>query len=330
MTSHTYDFAPRDLARVLGWPLVPVAVFALLMHAGVSLHLLPLPRPTFDVDRTILVHQLEACRATNDADVLLVGDSSCLMDVDARQLGAQLNRPVLNLGTLSYLDPNAWATLVREYVAANPGRLRAVVLLAHPEALRRTGAEVWHLDFMDRQLNGEDFVPMNGPLDWASDALGLEIFRGRVYSRILASALPGAYGRFYGFSDGLERYLIAHDGSAVDPDARPLSGNAEYRLSAQLEAPSRNFRAAVPPGARLLAGLTPAPAKFAGTRYPETRDALLGQWNQWLQADATLKDLPATMPDERFARTTHLNETGARAFTDALAQCLRRPLATER
>src|ERR1041385_2187046 len=78
------------------------------------------------------------------------------MDVSAKQLSARLGRPVLNLGTLSYLDPAAYAQLLREYAATNPGRLRAVVLLMRPEALRRGRSEPYHLSVLTNFLAGRD------------------------------------------------------------------------------------------------------------------------------------------------------------------------------
>ena len=327
MTSHRYEFKARDLLQLLGPPLVPVALFAVLLHAGAALRLLPPPHPALDVDRTVLTHQVEASRQTHDAEILFLGDSSCLMDVDARQLGQLLGRRVLNLGTLSFLDLNAHAALLRQYLAANPNRVRSVVVLLHPAALRRVGPEAWHVNFLDALLNQEDFHWGTGLHARLADALALDLFRSRIGGRLVPSPLPGNYGRFYGFSDDLERYLTAHDGSAVDPDVPAFSGSPEYRLAAQLEGPSRNFRALVPAGVTLLAGLTPVPTHFAGTRHAATRDTLLRQWSQWLDADGTLTQLPATLPDDLFARTTHLNEAGAHRYTEALAQCLRGQLA---
>src|SRR5688572_13413646 len=86
MRSHSYDFGPRDLLWLLGPPLIVVSVFAALMHLGAALRVLPKPRPTLDVDRTILIHKAEASKSRSDAQVILIGDSSCLMDVAARQL----------------------------------------------------------------------------------------------------------------------------------------------------------------------------------------------------------------------------------------------------
>ncbi len=103
---------------------------------------------------------------------------------------------------------------------------------------------------------------------------------------------------------------------------QPDNATFHYRLAASLEPASRNLRAAMPPGVKLLAAITPAPAGFVGPRYAETRRQMLRQWSQWLEADAALEDLPATLPDELFAKTTHLTEAGARVFTDALAHAL--------
>ena len=49
---------------------------------------------------------------------------------------------------------------------------------------------------------------------------------------------------------------------------------------------------------------------------------MLREWSQWLQADGILEQLPATLPERLFATTTHLNESGARFYTDLLAESL--------
>ena len=81
MRSHNCNFQWRDLVRLALPSLVPLAVFAALMHGAAALGLLPAPRPALDTDRTILIHQVEASRARQEAEVVLIGDSSCLMDV---------------------------------------------------------------------------------------------------------------------------------------------------------------------------------------------------------------------------------------------------------
>src|SRR6266567_7671003 len=145
MKSHTGEFTIKDLFQFVGGPLAALVIFAGLMHGAAALKWLPAPRPTLDTERTILLHQAQVSRTPHDAEILLIGDSSCLMDVSARQLGEQLGRPVLNLGTFSFLDLEAQGLFLRQYAQANAGRLRAVVLLMHPEALRRVGSEGFYL-----------------------------------------------------------------------------------------------------------------------------------------------------------------------------------------
>ena len=319
MKSHTCEFEWKDLLRFAGRPLIPVALFALLMHGGALLHLLPPPRPTLDTDRTIIIHQAQTSRTPANAEVLLLGDSSCLMDVSAKELSIRLGQPVLNLGTLSYLDPSAHARLLREFAAANPGRLRTVILLMHPEALRRAGSEPYQLNVLTNYLDARDHFRTESTAGQISCLLGVDTFAGRVLSRVRPAPLGGAYGRQYGFSDDLERLMAANRGSAVEPDSVPLSGSAEYRLSPGLKTAAKEFRAAVPPGAKLVVGLTPVPAKFAGAAFPAQHRQLLQLWADWLGADALLDGLPATLPDEQFARTTHLKPSAVPSYTETLA-----------
>ena len=100
-------------------------------------------------------------------------------------------------------------------------------------------------------------------------------------------------------------------------------GNAEYRLAAKLEADSVTFSSALPPGVQLLVGITPVPKSFALPNYAQRQRQMLAEWARWLKADAALVELPATMADENFASTTHLNEAGARIYTELLARALK-------
>jgi hypothetical protein len=321
MKSHACEFDAKELLRLVLPPLLPVAVFAAAMHLGARAGLLPAPRPALDVDRTILVHQAEASRKKQDAEVLLIGDSSCLMDVTTPMLAERLRRPALNLGTLSYLGLEDYARLLREFAAANPGRPKAVVLLMHPEALRRVGPEPHQTRILRRFLAGEDdhFTP--GAWGRASGALGLEVFRGRVWAR-LPAPLGTNYGPAYGFTRDLDRFLGKNGGSLFDPGRASFRGSAEYRLSPTLEPASRAFRAAVPPGVKLFVGITPAPERFAGPAHIRRHELMLRQWGLWLGADDLLIELPATMPEEHFASVAHLNAAGARAYTAKLAVAL--------
>lgn len=324
MKSHGYAFSPADLFRVLGGPILLAGFVVAALHSSARLGLLPAPRPALDVDRTILVHQAEAARARHDAPIVLVGDSSCLMDVSARELGKELGVPVLNLGTLSFLDLTQYAALVRQHAASNPDRLRAVVLLMNPEALRRAGAEDYYVGVLNSFWAGQDFCRTATVDDRLACWLGLEIFRGRLLSRALPIPLGGPFGRRYGFNRDLERVMNRENGSVVDPVFEKPRTAAEYRIAPTLKLGSQQFRAAVPAGAKLLVGITPIPDRSAGTNYTALNRAMLSQWAGWLEADAVLEALPVTLPAERFARPTHLNEAAVPGYTKELAASLRK------
>lgn len=321
MKSHTCDFSLRALLPLVLGPLLPLVVFAVAMQVGARTQLLPTPRPTLDTEQTILIHQAEAARSPQDAEVILLGDSSCLMNVSARQLGDALGRPALNLGTFSFLDVNSHAAMLREYSRTNPGRLRAVVLLMHAETLRRLGAEEFYTDALVHFWSGKDHTSSAAWHGQLNKMLGVDIFKGRLLARTLPLPLGGAYGRHYGFTADLERHLSVHRGSAIDPDPQPLTGSPEYRLAKTIEKASKNFRSAVPDGVKLFVGITPAPERFAGAKYPALRDAMLTQWSGWIEGVA-LTVLPATMPDANFVRTTHLTEPAISNYTAALSAAL--------
>lgn len=322
MKSHEYHYRPADLLRLVIGPIIPVAVFVAAMQFAPRLNLLPSPRPTLDTDQTILVHQAEASRKSQNAQILLVGDSSCLMDVNARELGQHLGLPSLNLGLLSYLGLEYYAEVLRGYVAANPNRLRIVVLLMHPEALRRVESEEYYGRLLTSYWKGEDACRTSTIEERLACWFGVETFRSRILSRALPSPLEGAFGRKYGFSDDLEAFMRRENGSVIDPVNERPRGLSEYRLSSTLKPVSQQFKMSFPPGVKLLVGITPVPETTAGQNYSELHASMLREWGEWLQADGLLQTLPATLPETRFARPTHLNESAVQIYTRDLATAL--------
>lgn len=324
MKSHSCEFKPSALLPLLGLTLLPVALFAIVMRAAAGLGLLSAPRPALDAERTVIVHQAEAARTPQRAEVVLIGDSSCMMNLSARQLGEALQTDVLNLATFSYLDLHAHATILREFTRANPGRPRTVVLLLHPETLRRSGADAYYAGVLSSFIAGREPVPGEAFDGHARHWLGVEVFRGRLLSRTLPIPLRGAFARRYGFTTDLDAALTRERGCLIDPDEpQPLTSRPEYRLAPTLEKASRTFRAALPADARLFVGITPIPEKLSDRNHPQWRDASLVQWSQWLAPSVALTNLPAVLPDDLFTRSTHLRESAVPGYTDTLARALK-------
>ncbi len=324
MKSHAYEFSLAHGLRLLLGPVLVVAVFALAMKAGVVTGLLPRPRPWHDADRTILHHQAAASRESRPVNIVLIGDSSCLMDVSIPQLNRELpGATALNLGTLSFLSLDAYADLLRPFAQTNRATLHTIVLLLHPDALRRAGESEYHRAVLTSLLAEADFCPPNEPEFLCR--LGIEAFRSRVLAHLVPQPLTGTLARHYGFSGNLWAFMAANGGSAVDPGRYEPDADSvreELRLAPVWQTRCASFRDAIPEGVRLVVGITPMPEDRAQPSFLEQRSRVLAQLGRWLRADALLDELPAILPVDSFASPTHLNESTRRNYTSQLARAL--------
>ncbi len=319
---------PREAARILAPPLAGLLVIAALLHLVDRLDR-PRPLPVTDADRTILHHQLRAAPRAGGADVLLVGDSSCLMDVIASDLGRATGRPVRNLGTFSYLGLPEFGDLAARALAARPPGAEppTVVLLLHPRFLRLGTGDDAFVGMYHALASGRS---PREPAGWRGTLArhgGAVTFRDRVETRLRPFPLRGAFGRHYGFHRGLGAHLEREDGSLLDPHADaidPAGPPDAIPVAPRLEAAARVFRDRVPRPVRLLVGITPVPGAGADADAGPDAGEALGILRAWLDADAVLGNLPAAMPADQFATATHLNDTGRRAYTALLAAALAR------
>lgn len=320
MKSHTFEFNSRDLVAVLAPTFLALGLMAGFIHGAHFLGWLPDPHPILDMDRTILAHQAEASRSHPETQVVLLGDSSCLMDVSARELSVQLENEVLNLGTLSYLDLDAFARILREQVQHDPGNLRTTVLLVHPEFLRRSEPIAHHVRLLEACYSGRDPAP-SGWKETIRWLVGITPLEERILTRLAGIPLPDEFRRKYGFTRDLWAFMDENRGSAIDPrvfEMRPGLGNAEYRISKELREAAPAFRSVLPPGVTLIVGLTPVPREFAGVAHAERHQQLLRELQSLLGADHALTALPAVLPATSFATITHLDREANREYTSQL------------
>lgn len=320
--SHEYEISATRLGRRLAGLGLAIALGSLALHALHWAGVLPRPTPT-ELEAVIIAEKARLARISEPAEVLLLGDSSCLMDVDAPELERLLGRTVVNLGTVSYLGLSAQKELMAEFIRSHATAPKWIVVLMHPEALRRSESVPGYESFLRRELAGKGggsglAVPTRFEV-----VTGADLLRGRVLSSVIPTLLPGGFGTEYGSNWELIRVLGRNAGSLVEPgtfDAMEDVGSHEYRLAAGLEGVSQDFRTSVPDSCRICVGITPVAAPFAKTDYAETHATLLSTWAGWMNAEGL--DLPATLPVDQFASRTHLNARGVRAFTHVLARQL--------
>lgn len=319
MKSHDYDFSPGAVLVALGRPLIGVALVALVLHGLNAAGLLPAPKPIRDMDRTVMWDRVQSSRSP--APVVLVGDSSCLMGVSASEMRIELEHPVKNLGAMSFLDLQAFATLGSNVVTTGtaPGTL---ILLVHPEFLTRPAADSYYAEFFSALLRGEPepALGIGGSIEaWS----GVADFRDRIETRVRPFPLQGEFRAAYGFNDGLLEAMQLDDGGLVDPRSYRNGGasNATVALSPRLEAQAAMFRKMIPAGVKLYVGITPRPQSEAGPDYSAGYIKAVTRLASWIGPDVTpLVKLPPTLPDDSFATRTHLSASGRQIFTHHLLE----------
>jgi len=319
MKSHSYQ-SGDTIWRVMLIPGVMVLLFAAAMF-GMERSGRFTPWPLLDLDRTILTHQINLATRAPPAQIVWLGDSSCLMDIDATR-----HSGMINLGTISHLGLKHHARLLDRYLHHTKETPRLVVVFIHPDSVRRE---------RDTQTAGQQFdVLMSAHVSpsqrTASYAFGLDAFRDRILARVLPIPLSGAYGRDYGYTQTVFHQMTQNRGGLIaagryDPNID--TGSNEMWLGKKAMNDTIAFRAAWPEGIQLAIGFAPAPDSFASSNHAAQAVALLHEWNQYMQADVVLDHLPLVLPDALFADRRHLNGAGRAVFAASIQEVINRDAA---
>ncbi len=253
MRSHYYQFTAHEVLRAILPTALILAALSLGLKSAHRLGWLPEPPAAADPDRAVLAHQARACRGGAAAEVVLTGDSTCLVGVDAPQLSEALAQPLhgrgnhsvhntpptgqeqsssgrefkavraVNLALYIWLDLQDYGELVSHFAEAHPSEVRAVVLLVCPAkllAVEKGNTE--HREFWKRIQNGtrgdsEQFDD-GGSLSrrfHAADLAGSRALREHVLSHALATPLHGSGAAQFGFAGEIETYMTRHQGSVL-------------------------------------------------------------------------------------------------------------------
>lgn len=278
-----------------------------------------LDQPRFDGETVALFHQHESMESDSPADLLLVGDSSCMMGVDAPALSERLGglSKSLNLGLIIGLSAKTYAEAVRTKIDNARVFPKVLILLISPAKLAEDQRNPWFEDLW------QSFAISHSSIE----ASPFEFVRERLMGRLFSQSLKGNGAWEYGFTSVIWDYLEAHHGSAIDGGEFRWKGKGEgrsFKVLSTLEGEYLDFQSIIGEQVPLFVGLTPMPETYVGDSFEADREHMLATLSKWMPTAHILANLPATLPGGVFATPTHLNEQGQRVFTRYLAEILRR------
>lgn len=325
MNSHAYQTSPAVVVRMLASTGLPLVILVIVIQAGLMLDLLPARKPPMNSDQFMMHQRHDFTLGDDHAEILVIGDSTSLMGVDALRLNEQLpgHPRVYNLGLFLGLPLTAYGEVAGDFIRRHPGQVKTVLLLTTAWRLIDARAMDVNIEFWRRLRAGEDQgVSQNASL---LDRLPtLTDSKARLISRLLPFLAHEKIGVYYGRILSAEKHLNEFNGSLVSQGSYNRSD--QETITWDMDAAARDEGAAIreliPRDVELLFGIMPMPETSVSTSPSAGRENLIQAFNETLQADGVLNRIPATLPDGFFADHVHLNEQGQKWFTDSLAQSL--------
>jgi len=305
-------------------------------------HLLYLRDPTrsriiryLSVDYMIVLEQLKRAATVVRPDIALIGDSSCLMDVDAARLTARLGRSAESLCSIAYVGPAGYSQLLSTLIerGASPGVL---VVILHPAGFQRDPSwESWPTFVRNR---GNFSAP---PISFPQSAL--DYIRFELVEHAIYSPLPGRYAIYYGGDLQFSRYVATHRGGAVDPNVglqvrtledaeqaavvqKGTGTTVDYSMTEQFTEALVPLAAVIKQigATRVLLAISPVPdsnitseAELQRAKAASRIAAILGL------PSGNILDTPASLPNIYFSSVTHLNRWGRELLTDEVVKLIR-------
>ncbi|MBL9173664.1 MAG: hypothetical protein JNL10_09035 [Verrucomicrobiales bacterium] len=322
LPSHVYELRGAGIATNLAVTLGLVLLIGLAVSVYLRSPVAPGPSFSSDPDSAILAAKVELARSSTASQLALVGDSSCLIDLDVSTLESVCRLDVVNLGTLSYLSLDSFGVLAGELLKGKEAP--RVVLVVHPDCLRITSPSVAHRAVLDSAL-GVGPAAMLQTNDTLSASLGFDEFRVRVSDRWIPHPLKGAFGNRYGFTSDLRESLLRRKGTMDESarfDAAANRSSAEYRMAPRVEEECRLFRQALPPKTRIRVIVTPVPRSHALKSHEQKVQEMRSQLEEWLGAETPSFPLPLILPDADFGTVTHLTPEAAVRYSRWVGEAL--------
>jgi hypothetical protein len=287
-----------------------------------------------DTSSIAVFEQMERARSIGPVDLLLIGDSSCLMGIDVDRLSKRLGKSIASLCSIGYLGPAGYALLLQSF-AESGGRYKELVLAMHPDSLIRDPSwDYW-----------AEFVRSGGPKEaggWREYiTTGLRLAESVLLWPVVRFPMQGRFGLYYGSMERM-RADVRATGTMTEPwaledatvdeflshslDSKQVTSNP-YCSRFHEDWPNKRYFDALQEFRRTLAALG-THARFLLTVRPrnctdEVIEMHAAAARSRIMAilespPGALATAPDTLPSAYFASVTHLNRFGRQIYTDQL------------
>jgi hypothetical protein len=254
--------------------------------------------------------------------VVLIGDSSCMMDLMPSEIEPQVGVSVINLGMILNMSPAGFADIGAEAGEQNPPP-RAVVLAVLPQVFEVSEAQTAEWDQLGRYLLAYGRTsPLYTP--------GLRDYWSWFFRKHRVNIFPPEWGRDFptfaeklrrdnGFTAEKKKYTGT---TAVRDEFRPTP----FARSAIHYLVQRTKDRGIP----VVIWLNPVPDDSVTSTYKAGMDQFLRELRRDEPDLIVLQTGMPLLSGDRFGTVTHLNPVAAQAHSKEFGGALRSALATRR
>ena len=297
-----------------------LSVLSFILRIALHLNLLPEFQPAIDIDRVVITSKIDLSKNLNQPDIIFLGDSSCLMNIDTKFIIQKTKLNAVNLGTLSFLNIDSYKKLLANISSKNK-LPKIVCLIVHPELLRKTTFSDSHREVFE-SYNSK--IQVNHNEYFLNDYLSINIFKNRIYSKMPIALNNNSFRDYYGFTTIMKNYIYNNHGSAVDPRKFKLednNGNTLYRINNQNLIALKNISVDLPKDVKLCLCLSPVPEELTGNNYADLINSMYNEIEANIENIKIIK-APYTYKGISFSTKTHLSEETRKAYNQIILDLL--------
>ena len=272
------------------------------------------------IEGTIVSEQIKRSNSITGADIIIIGDCSALMGIDAKIMGEETGRSTQSLATLGFVGPRGYAKLLENYFARNKS-IDTLFFAVTDDSLKVAentySSNVYESLVLDEGNNTG--TGLRRRLLHLRDNLYLNFI-----SRFVDMPLPGEYGKQYHFESIFKKTIGDNNGSVVDPTRfQPPVSPVHYVIEMK-----KPFMDRIPFLRKVIHSgkikhtyvlIAPVPSSCANSKTVKSQKETLAKLTAALglpQSQAI--NTPAYLPDKYFATSSHHNREGKEHFTKIL------------